>query len=188
MTAFVTSDIHFNHVNILKYQPNRGTDDLSHMNEMIIKNWNEDVSPEDEVYILGDVAMGRIEFAPELIRRLNGTKYLVAGNHDKSLRKLIKTEAWNSDLFAWVETYYEMVVKVDGKKYMLCMSHFPMAHWNGQANGNMMLHGHLHGAPSNVTGRIRDVGMDTNGMRPYNLENLVRELTKVEVRGNHHGD
>jgi calcineurin-like phosphoesterase family protein len=188
MTKFVTSDIHFNHKNIVIYQPNRGTLDIPTMNENIIRAWNEDVQPEDEVFILGDVAMGRIELAPALIRRLNGTKHLILGNHDKSLKKLMDQDPEVRGMFGIVEHYHEMMHSVDGKKYSLCMMHFPIAHWAYASNGTMMLHGHLHGHPSGQAGRIKDVGMDTNHMRVYKLDDVVRELAKVEVKGSHHGD
>jgi calcineurin-like phosphoesterase family protein len=86
----MTSDLHFFHANIIKYS-NRpfldsdGNPNVETMNEGIISNWNEVVSKGDRVYILGDVAMGGKSKAPKLaeyLRRLNGEKFLVPGNHD----------------------------------------------------------------------------------------------------------
>lgn len=195
MTTFITSDIHLSHKSIIKYCPERRQgrmlppDDtpefdaeVTAMNEMIVANWNSMIRPEDEVWVLGDVAMGQIKFAPDWIRQLNGKKHLVKGNHDKTLIKLPEF----SELFESVQNYKELSVKVDGKKHMLCMSHFPMSHWNSMNQGTMMIHGHLHGSPSGLTGRIKDVGMDTNGLKPYVLEEVVKELLKIEVIRDHH--
>lgn len=191
MTIYVTSDLHFNHLRILQYCPDRGGpetswDKVAVMNDVIIRNWNECISPEDEVYIIGDVAMGLIEKAPALIRRLNGKKYLIKGNHDKTLVKLMAADPSTADLFEWVKDYHEMTYKHGTEKIMLVMSHFPMAHWHRQAQGSIMLHGHLHGSFCGVKGRIKDVGIDTNKLRPYRMEDVVREMLKIEVRMSHH--
>jgi len=191
MTTFVASDLHFNHLNILKYCPHRGGPETSWekvevMNAKIIDNWNECVNPEDETYIVGDVAMGLVEKAPALIRRLNGKKFLVRGNHDKTLCKLMDADASMTDLFEWVKDYHEMTYKLAGEKVMLVMCHFPMAHWHRQASGSIMIHGHLHGSYCGIDGRIKDVGIDTNNLRPYRMEDVVREMMKIGVKAGHH--
>jgi calcineurin-like phosphoesterase family protein len=161
------------------------------MNEIIIKNWNEEVSSEDEVYILGDVAMGLIEKAPPLIRRMNGRKYLVKGNHDKTLTKKREDGTrLSDDLFEWVwsDRVYDMYYKVDGGKVPVVMCHYPISHWEHMNQGSLMLHGHLHGNPSGLSGRIFDVGIDTNNLRPYRMDDVVRKLLAVTVIRDHHGD
>lgn len=210
--TFVASDIHLNHANILSYcqhRDNRGMtveqlevlheenidayleltrEAIFSMNELIISNWNSVVAPKDDVYILGDVAMGQIVEAPALIRRMNGNKMLVRGNHDKTLSKRIKTDPEYADLFVWVRDYYEVGYKhsVTGKKYSLVMSHFPFRMWNHMSQGSMMLHGHLHGSPCDVPGRIKDVGIDTNNLKPYLMEDVIDQLAVITEFGNHH--
>lgn len=196
MTTFVASDIHFSHRNIFKYCPHRQhpgivlenitDEDCAKMNEKIIARWNSMVMPEDETYIIGDVAMGQIFKAPALIRRLNGTKYLIRGNHDKTLVRDIRKDPSLSNLFAWVESYHEMTYKYAGEKIMINMSHYPMHSWNKQSQGAVMLHGHLHGTPHGIPGRIKDVGIDTNDLYPYRMDDVMRGVLKKEVRGNHH--
>jgi calcineurin-like phosphoesterase family protein len=79
---FFTSDTHFGHQNIIKYC-NRPFDSVDHMNEMLIHNWNSVVHEEDLVFHLGDVALGPWEAWNSILTRLNGTKILVVGNHDR---------------------------------------------------------------------------------------------------------
>ena len=80
---FVCSDCHFNHKNILKYEPEaRPFETVEEMNEKIISNWNSVVSPEDTVYVLGDFAMGLPEKIPSIVERLNGKIIIIRGNHD----------------------------------------------------------------------------------------------------------
>ena len=80
MTRFFTADQHFGHKNIVEYCK-RPFDDVNHMNEELVKRWNEVVRPGDEVYVLGDVSLNP-KLVGEYYPRLNGYKYLVPGNHD----------------------------------------------------------------------------------------------------------
>ena len=82
MTRFWTSDLHFGHANIIRYC-NRPFGDVDEMNRSLIQRWNDVVGNDDEVWVLGDVAMGRIGDTLGLIRQLHGTKILLAGNHDR---------------------------------------------------------------------------------------------------------
>lgn len=77
---FFTSDQHFWHNNVIRYC-NRPYSNIDEMNEDLVNKWNSVVNPEDTVYILGDfsLAFRPVEIYPH---RLNGTKYLVPGNHD----------------------------------------------------------------------------------------------------------
>ena len=93
--TFFIGDPHFSHTNIIRYcnRPwNSGRDangqlvvtekDTYNMNEALIANWNSVVTAEDEVYCLGDFALGNRNRIPEFVSRLNGHKFLVLGNHD----------------------------------------------------------------------------------------------------------
>jgi len=55
---------------------------LNFHNEMLIKNWNETVSKEDTVYVLGDFAFGDKKTVASFATKLNGKKFLIVGNHD----------------------------------------------------------------------------------------------------------
>jgi calcineurin-like phosphoesterase family protein len=82
MTTWFTSDLHFGHANIIEYsrRPFRNVDDMNHA---LIERWNALVQPADTVWVLGDVAMGRIVDTLPLVSRLAGHKLLLAGNHDR---------------------------------------------------------------------------------------------------------
>ena len=79
---YVIADMHFNHNNIIKYC-NRPFENVQEMNEYIISKWNEDVSKNDIIYVLGDVGFGSTENLGNIINRLNGNKILILGNHDR---------------------------------------------------------------------------------------------------------
>ena len=100
---FVTSDIHFYHKNIMKYCPeSRGHfSNVEEMNRAIIQNWNNKVSAQDQVYILGDVCFSSAKDAATMMNMLNGNKFLIRGNHDSSQVK----SADFKQKFAWVRDY-----------------------------------------------------------------------------------
>lgn len=80
--TWFSSDHHFGHDRIIELcgRPFR---DVGHMNEEMIARHNELVAPDDDVWFLGDVALGRLVESLPLVRRMNGRKMLVAGNHDR---------------------------------------------------------------------------------------------------------
>ena len=51
--TFFASDFHFGHANVIKHC-NRPFEDLAEMEFQLIRQWNEVVTSQDVVYILGD--------------------------------------------------------------------------------------------------------------------------------------
>jgi calcineurin-like phosphoesterase family protein len=84
--VFITADTHFGHANIIRFC-DRPFFSVGEMNEALIKNWNDTVKPDDQVFHLGDFAFRRSGISEKEIiewrRRLNGKISLVLGNHDK---------------------------------------------------------------------------------------------------------
>lgn len=182
MKTYVASDLHFGHKNIMSFCPvtrARFNNDVEYMNEAMIKEWNEIVNPEDTVYILGDVAFMPASKAALVVKRLNGTKILIEGNHDK---KALKDPMFNK-CFAEIHKYLE--VNYDGTK--VCMFHYPVAEWNQMHRGSVHFHGHLHGNTSGLEGfRAIDVGMDSTGWIVLEMEDAIRRAMLGEIKG-HHG-
>ena len=81
MNVFFTSDLHFFHKNIIRFD-NRPFTSVEEMNETLIRNWNRKVKKDDLVYILGDISWGNDEETCAIFARLNGRKVLIKGNHD----------------------------------------------------------------------------------------------------------
>ena len=87
MKIFIISDTHFHHENIIKYS-SRPFKSVEEMDKEIIRRWNNKVGKEDLVLHLGDFALGSEKEVKELKDSLNGTIFLLKGNHDhKMLRK-----------------------------------------------------------------------------------------------------
>ena len=82
MTRWFTADLHFGHANIIRYC-DRPWRDVDAMDRGLVDRWNATVADDDDVWVLGDVAMGRIDDSLTLVHELAGTKLLVPGNHDR---------------------------------------------------------------------------------------------------------
>lgn len=86
MKIYIISDTHFNHANIIKYC-NRPFVNVEEMNDTIISNWNNIVRKDDIVYHLGDFLLGSKFDLKNIVDKLNGTIYLIRGNHDRLTAK-----------------------------------------------------------------------------------------------------
>jgi hypothetical protein len=95
MKTYVTSDLHFGHANIKKFCPitrARFSDDTDHMNEVMIKEWNDIVEEKDVVYILGDVAFMQAEKAADAVSKAEAEK------HQKAIREFVSGQRSGSSL------------------------------------------------------------------------------------------
>ena len=73
MEVYLTSDLHFGHKNIIKYE-NRNYNTVEEMDEDFIKKWNNKVNNNDLVYILGDFSWYKPEKTMEILKILKGKK------------------------------------------------------------------------------------------------------------------
>lgn len=168
MSIWFTSDTHWGHTNIIKYD-NRPFASVYEHDEALITNWNAVVNPGDVVYHLGDVAWHRNVIDVEcLLRKLHGTKILIQGNHDE--KTVTKAKGW-----AKVCYYHE--ITVNGQKIVLF--HYRMVVWNRSHHGSWALHGHSHGTlPVTTTAKTFDVGTMCWNYRPICFDEVAKEMDK----------
>ncbi len=163
------ADTHFNHKNVIEYcaRPYVNTDEMNHD---IIRKINNVVGNGDRLYHLGDVGFGGQDVQIEIIRQINGQKYLIAGNHDKHSRK-----QKFKDEFVWVRDMSSL--RVDGQLFVMC--HYPMITWNHMSHDAWHLHGHCHGAlnPRYDHPHRIDVGWDVFG-GPVDIH-MIREHVRL---------
>lgn len=76
---FYTADLHFHYLPVLE---SRHFDSIQEMDEVLISNWNESVSDEDTVYVVGDVGYNDNHVPCDALSQLKGHKHLIRGNHD----------------------------------------------------------------------------------------------------------
>ena len=166
---YFTSDLHAFHKNIIRFDSLPFTD-LKHYRESIITIWNETISPDDEVYLLGDVAVGGTNGQiNEFLSRLNGTKYLILGNHDP--RTIMKC-AYLQKHFEWIRYYHSF----DYNKRRFILMHYPIESWaNMSAMQSIHLHGHTHGRSRKMTNRM-DMGFATCKFKIYSADEIITKF------------
>ena len=131
--VFLVSDTHFGHNGVCKFMQNDGVTKLrpwetsEEMDEAMVKLWNERVGKNDKVYHLGDVVINRKSLG--IMRRLNGDKVLIRGNHD-----IFKDEEY-SQHFRELRAYHVM----NG----MILSHIPI-HPDSLGRFGVNIHGHTH--------------------------------------------
>ena len=173
MNYWLTSDTHFGHTNIIQYC-NRPFMTAHEMDEVMIENWNALVKPGDIVRHLGDFAWVKsVEAGNRYLKRLNGQIHLIKGNHDSS-------HIVNKMNFASVKLIEEWRIP-PSKVRLLTMCHYPMMMWNGSHRGEWHAHGHCHDLLPITNDRLCiDVGVDSHGYKPVNLDDLTRYMKKRE--------
>ena len=126
MTVWFTADLHLGHGNIIGYSE-RPFPDINAMDEALIERWNERIGPQDTVWVLGDVALGRPDDLLAKVSRLRGHKLLVAGNHDRCwFGRGESAEAWTQRyLDAGFQAVHQgqVALTVEGTDVTAC--HFP---------------------------------------------------------------
>jgi calcineurin-like phosphoesterase family protein len=185
---FFTSDLHLSHRNIIKYC-NRPFADASQMNEEIILRWNSTVQPHDKVFIVGDVSFEKDrEKTTRMLRRLNGSKHVVWGNHDKEMKHAI-IEAGCHDC----GDLHSITVPPEsnrGVSQRIVLCHYAMRVWDQSHRGVWHLFGHSHGTmPDDQYSLSCDVGVDAWDFYPVSMEQLNKLMKNKKWKPiDHHGD
>lgn len=142
MAKYYISDLHLGHDNVLRFD-NRPWNTLDEMHEAIVERWNTTVSKSDDIYILGD-AIWNNEIGVDVMRRLNGRKHLIRGNHDRFT-------AASKSLYVSIDDYSEISDEAFGEKYKVIMSHYPMPFYRSSYDSHkVMLCGHVHDTAENA--------------------------------------
>lgn len=171
---YFTSDLHLGHSKSFIYEA-RGFPSIEKHDETIIQNWNNIITAEDDVYILGDLMLNDNEHGIECLRQLNGHLHFVIGNHDVSTRIKLYEEA------GLINEGYATVIKY--RKYYFYLSHYPTVTTNGKVESlhqvTLNLSGHTH-SPQRFYDEIPflfNVSLDANYNTPISLDEII-ELMK----------
>ena len=167
--TFFTADLHLGHYNIIRYC-NRPFSSVYEMDEAIIENWNDVVSPRDSVYVLGDFAYrtSTIYDVNKYFGRLAGNKLLILGNHDKGH---VRHLPWG-----WVKDVYLLKGLND---YGIWLSHYAHRTWPHSFRGSWHLYGHSH---DNLPpyGLSFDVGIDSHDYQLVPLEDIQTKMKALK--------
>ena len=131
--VFLVSDTHFGHNGVCHFMRSDGEtklrpwDTAEEMDEEMVRRWNDTVRPNDKVYHLGDVVINRKALG--IMRRLNGDKVLIRGNHD-----IFRDDEYRQH-FRELRAYHVL----NG----MILSHIPL-HEASLGRFGVNIHGHLH--------------------------------------------
>lgn len=196
---FFTSDWHLGHANAINFdeRPFRDTD---HMREVLVSNYNKTVPENGICYFLGDMGFGDKKEITETLKRLNGTKVLIIGNHDPKRLACF--------MLGWDLVLHNITLYIHGQK--VTASHCPMMNtfredtssfkkhsgepWHGHSKnkeysvldeGQFHLHGHIHSRQNKsssvkILDRQYDVGVTANHYRPVCTGTIESWITKYK--------
>lgn len=159
------SDQHFYHKNIIGFC-DRPYMNVDHMTEQLVANYNDYVGKDDVCIWGGDVGFGNDTKINKVLRRCNGYKILVIGNHDLNKGKLRHLEFDEIHLVYLLEN--------------ILFTHYPMDNipWPW-----FNAHGHLHiGGYDHETGHLLNfnVNCEIHGYKPIEFEEIKR-IAKIRV-------
>lgn len=144
---------------------------------MIIKNWNELVAPDDDVYLLGDLMLNDNEHGMKCLGRLNGKLHLIRGNHCTDERWKLYANSWNVvEMCGWA-------TQIRIGKQSIFLSHYPTIASNYDIDKPLKqrvlnLCGHSHTKDPFADwnkGLIFHCELDTNNCKPWNYEDIIKK-------------
>ena len=130
---FYIADWHYAHANCIGFD-NRPFVNVHEMNNELVNRWNSAVGAGDLVYVLGDMFWCKTSDAIPVLDSLNGQKFLVKGNHDRS------NDSQFAKRFVKIDEYTE--VEDNGRNVVLC--HYPIPCFKNHFYGWYHLYGHVH--------------------------------------------
>lgn len=167
--TFFIGDTHFGHRNIIRScgRPFEYTA-VREMDDVLTRNWNYTVRPEDPVVFLGDLAYGRGPRNPfSYLQHLNGKIRLIRGDHD------------DEAFLPRMENSFEFTHR--GIRF-LCI-HDPRQA-DPDFNG-WIVHGHIHNNNPqeypfiNPHTRTINVSAELTGYRPVSLSSIYVAVTRI---------
>lgn len=171
---YLTSDLHFGHQRNFLYEP-RGFSSIEEHDAAIIKNWNEIVKPDDEVFLLGDLVMNDTEAGIEKLAQLNGKLNIVFGNHDTTRKIGLYEKLPNITLVGW-----STLIKSGKWSFYLC--HFPTMVDNFEEKHKFYcLHGHSHSKDKFqfIKNCCYNIALDAHDNKPVSIEQIKADLREI---------
>lgn len=201
---FFTSDTHFSHERILVLGEGRPFKSIGHMNQALIENAWSVMSDEDELYHLGDAAMGNFDESIKILAAMPGRKkFLIPGNHDKVFPRLNKASRIERFTPMYEDAGYEVMnihelITLDlgnGDLREVRLSHVPysperfegargdkLAFARPVDDGKWLIHGHTHSSEKQSEHpREIHVGVDANNWTPVSEYDIIAHIQNNEM-------
>ncbi len=198
---YYSSDWHLGHVNMTRQGNDlcgRPFDTPAEMNEAIVTFANETTEPVDELYITGDIAMGKLDESLPWLAQVHCKLILLPGNHDRfsfAYQRKGDRAAKVAREVARYSEYGEVWVEQEGKPSefvapfaapdggIVKMSHYPYvgdshgedrhADMRPSSLGNRpLVHGHVH-TEWKHNDNMFNVGVDVNDFKPVSEDEII---------------
>lgn len=166
---WVISDTHFGHENIIRYC-NRPFANAKEADQKMVENWNSVVKDNDIVYHLGDVYFG-ID-GVESLRKLNGRKRLILGNHDNGKDQYLQRAFQKIMMWRMFPEFGLLLTHVPVHQSSLKIYEAEDENSCGSVQKQFVnIHGHIHQneSPSELH---RNVSVEKINYTPINIEEL----------------
>lgn len=169
-----TSDLHFCHDREFIYSP-RGFKSVHEMNDTIIKNFNDTVAWDDDLFILGDCFLNNNEEGMKLMRRLPGQKHIIWGNHCTDVRQKLMSQEFDCAGYASMLKY---------KGYHFYLSHYPTITSNCDEDKplkrrviNLCAHSHTKNRFKDMKyGLCYHVELDCHQNKPVLIDDIITDI------------
>lgn len=165
LDTWIISDTHFFHENIGRYCSRP-----ENWQELIIKNWNDLVSPDETILHLGDFALGNKSNFDLLAGMLNGRLVLIQGNHDRISKSYCEPRG-----VTLIKNSLHVQISDQMK---LIFSHRPIVPLE---DGWINLHGHIHNVPPPAEGcnlgpNHINMSVEVREYRPWRLGDILKSI------------
>ena len=173
--TWFTADTHLGHNFVASL---RGYDTSAAHDDALARAWDRVVGDRDEVWHLGDVALGGWRDRLAWFADRPGTKHLVLGNHDRAHPLNRSGHNYITDFEAVFSSVQTQAMIPIGGGIRAMLSHFPhegdhgadrFAEWRLRDCGVVLIHGHTHGCEKSSrtsAGTLQiHVGLDAWKMR-----------------------
>lgn len=136
MNNYYVADLHLGHFNAMSRFDRRPFKTLDEMDNAIIENINKVVTPQDNLFLLGDVSWYNGDKTYELLKQIKCKNlFLVVGNHDRWAK--------DSKCKKLLQGIYDLK-RIDDKGRIVILCHYPLAVWDQSHRGSYHLYGHVH--------------------------------------------
>ena len=174
-----TSDWHIGHNKDFCYSP-RGFSSPEEMDTEILFRTNEVVAPDDELWILGDLAMsGRRDEWDRVFSHLlcKNVKFL-QGNHDTDNKMDIYESVYNFEYHGYADMFKY------SKKKIFYLSHYPtiVSNYGEEKRFLWNLSGHTHYKNKfyDCISKIYNVSVDAHNCYPVSIEQIIQDIDEKE--------
>jgi len=168
----ITSDQHFGHNNIIRFEPCRQTqimiDGFNSHDSWLLNNWNTQIEKNDNVLHLGDLLF---KSRQETLKKLNGKIDLIYGNHEKQGVKTynLLNYVYRNQVLIYGENYSKnendpllsaAIEEIDG--FRILFSHY-----------DLNIHGHTHSRKSKFKNSF-NVSIEATNFKILTLKEILQ--------------